>query len=183
VRSSRRSPVTRGLSSTAPTSPSMAATYPADPRRSDRQVITRPGVRREVLASCLPATSSTPGLLRVLGELLTSSGKIGPTAFTAARTSSVASRGLRHADSSWVGTVPASGRWGEKLPIAGPPPTSACGRNPRAQRLNPGLRRSMTGHRPVLGLGWPLGNVDHVRDPVLALPDLPRRPTNRATGT
>jgi hypothetical protein len=36
---------------------------------------------------------------------------------------------------------------------------------------------------PVLDLGRPLGDVDHVRDPVLALADLPRRPTDRATGT
>ena len=28
------------------------------------------------------------------------------------------------------------------------------------------------GHRPVVGLGGPLGDVDHVRDPVLALPGL-----------
>ncbi|HEY9469183.1 MAG TPA: hypothetical protein VIQ76_06160 [Propionibacteriaceae bacterium] len=41
----------------------------------------------------------------------------------------------------------------------------------------------MAGHGPVVGLGRPLGNVDHVRDPVLALADLPRGPTNRPTGT
>ena len=35
---------------------------------------------------------------------------------------------------------------------------------------------------PVVGLGRPFGNVDHVRDPVLALPDLPRRPPHCPTG-
>jgi len=45
------------------------------------------------------------------------------------------------------------------------------------------LRFPVTGHSPVLGLGRPLGNVDHVRDPVLALADLPRRPADRPTGT
>jgi hypothetical protein len=41
----------------------------------------------------------------------------------------------------------------------------------------------VAGDGPVVGLGRPLGNVDHVRDPVLALADLPRGPTNRPTGT
>ena len=39
----------------------------------------------------------------------------------------------------------------------------------------------MAGDRPIIGLGRTLGDVDHVRDPVLALADLPRGPTNRPT--
>jgi Domain of Unknown Function (DUF1080) len=36
-------------------------------------------------------------------------------------------------------------------------------------------------HGPIIGLGRPFGDVDHVRDPVLALPDLPRWPPHRTT--
>jgi len=55
--------------------------------------------------------------------------------------------------------------------------------HPRCRGLTTSLRFPVTGHGPVLGLGRSLGNVDHVRDPVLALADLPRRPTDRPTGT
>jgi len=33
----------------------------------------------------------------------------------------------------------------------------------------------------IAELGWTFGDVDHVRDPILALPDLPRRPPYRTT--
>ena len=40
----------------------------------------------------------------------------------------------------------------------------------------------LPGHGPVLDLGRPLGDVDHVRDPVLALPDLAARTAHRPPG-
>ena len=40
----------------------------------------------------------------------------------------------------------------------------------------------MPGNGPVGGLGRPFGDVDHVRDPVLALPGLPARVPHRPTG-
>jgi hypothetical protein len=40
----------------------------------------------------------------------------------------------------------------------------------------------VAGHGPILGLGRTFGDVDHVRDPILALPDLPRGSPHRPTG-